>query len=111
MGRALFRNVIRSKRAIKGLGSPYPQNIAQKACRDLNAPTVVLFFEQLFSGRTMGSGAIDVGFHAGNLRLQGFDAGVKFLDRDGVEILFCKLRQGIAGLAGKEIVQVHVVNR
>lgn len=59
----------------------------------------------------MGLSAVDVSFHAGNLRLQGFDAGMQLIDRDGIEILLCKLDQGVARLARKEIVQVHGQNR
>lgn len=55
--------------------------------------------------------SIDVGLHAGDLRLQGEDPGVKLLDRDGVEILFCKLRQRVARLAREEILEVHLLNR
>jgi len=55
--------------------------------------------------------SIDVGLHAGDLRLQGEDAGVKLLDRDGVEILFCKLRQRVARLAREEILEVHQPKR
>ena len=55
--------------------------------------------------------SIDVGLHAGDLRLQGADPGVKLLDRDGVEILFCKLRQRVARLAREEILGVHLLNR
>ena len=118
MGRALSSNVIRSKRAIKGRGPAYPQNIAREACRRLNAegdvsPTrhVLLLFEQLFGRRAVRLYAIDMGLHSGDLGLQGFDAGVKFLDRDGIEILFCKLRQRVAGLAREEILEVHQPNR
>ena len=53
----------------------------------------------------------DVGLHPGDLGLQGLDARVEFLDRDRIEVLLCKLRQGVAGLARKEIFEVHVVNR
>ena len=59
----------------------------------------------------MGLRTIDVGLHAGDLGLQGFDPGVKFVDRNGVEVLFCKLRQRIAGLAREEILEVHRANR
>ena len=55
--------------------------------------------------------SIDVGLHAGDLRFQGEDPGVKLLDRDGVEILFCKLRQRVARLAREEILEVHLLNR
>jgi len=55
--------------------------------------------------------SIDVGLHAGDLRLQGLDPGVKLLDRNGVEILFCKLRERVSRLARKEILEVHQPNR
>lgn len=55
--------------------------------------------------------SIDVGLHAADFRLQGEDPGVKLLDRDGVEILFCKLRQRVARLAREEILEVHLLNR
>ena len=50
---------------------------------------------------------VDVSFHAGDLGLQGLDAGVEFIDRDGVQILLCKLRQRVARLAREEILEVH----
>ena len=50
---------------------------------------------------------VDVGLHPSDLRFEGFDAGVEFLDRNGVEILFCKLRQRVARLAREEILKVH----
>lgn len=55
--------------------------------------------------------SIDVCLNASDLRLQGEDPGVKLFDRDGVEILFCKLRQRVARLAREEILEVHQPNR
>jgi len=55
--------------------------------------------------------SIDVGLHTGDLGLQGKDAGVKLFDGNGVEILFCKLRERVAGLAREEILEVHQSNR
>ena len=59
----------------------------------------------------MRGSACDVGLDAGDLGLEGLDAGVKLLNRDGVEILLCKLRQRIAGLAREEILEIHPLNR
>ena len=50
---------------------------------------------------------IDMSFHAGNLGLQGFDAGMQLVNRDGVEILLCKFRQRVARFAREEILEVH----
>ena len=55
--------------------------------------------------------SIDVSLHTGDLGLQGEDAGVKLLNGNGVEILFCKLRERVAGLAREEILEVHQPNR
>ena len=55
--------------------------------------------------------AIDMSFDAGDLGLEGFDPGVKLLDRHGIEILFCKLDQGVAWLAREEIFEIHAANR
>jgi NADPH2:quinone reductase len=63
--------------------------------------------EQLFSGGAVGLHALHVGFDAGDLGLEGFDAGLQLLHRDGVEVLFCKFHQRIAGLAGEQVFQVH----
>ena len=63
--------------------------------------------EQLFSGGAVGPHALHVGFDAGDLGLEGFDAGLQLLHRDGVEVLFCKFHQRIAGLAGEQVFQVH----
>ena len=51
--------------------------------------------------------AADVSFHAGDLGLQRLDTGVEFVDGDGVQVLFCKLRQRVARLAREEILEVH----
>ena len=59
----------------------------------------------------MGLHALDMGFDARNLCLEGGDAGVKFLHRNGIEILFCKLHQRVAWLAWEEVVEVHGPNR
>ncbi len=48
-----------------------------------------------------------MGFYASNLRLQAFDPGVKLLDRHRVEILLPKLDQRVAGLARKQVVEIH----
>ena len=87
MGRALCRNVIRGKRSIKGLRSPYPQNIAPKDCQGLNDRQRFLFLEQLFGGRSMRVDAMDVAFHSGDLGFQGFDAfkGFGVVEHEGGE--------------------------
>lgn len=59
----------------------------------------------------MGLCTIDMSLYAGDLGLQGLDPGVKLVDRNGVEILFCKLRQRVAWLAREEILEVHPSNR
>ena len=59
----------------------------------------------------MGLCTIDMGLYAGDLGLQGLDPGVKLVDRNGVEILFCKLSQRVARLAREEILEVHQPNR
>lgn len=76
------------------------------ACQGLNDPRLLLL-EQLVGGGAMGLNAVDVSFDASDLGLQSFDPGVQLIDRDGVEILLCKLDQRVARLARKEIVQVH----
>jgi putative PIG3 family NAD(P)H quinone oxidoreductase len=48
-----------------------------------------------------------VSFHTRNLCLQAFDAGTKLLDRQGVQVLLCKLDERVARLAGEQLVQVH----
>ena len=73
------------------------------ACRSL--------LEQLVGGGAVGLSTVDVRFNTRDLGLQGFDASVQLIDRDGIEILLCKLDQGVARLARKEIVQVHGQNR
>ena len=50
---------------------------------------------------------LDVGFHAGNLGMEGRDAGVKLVQRHGVEILFGKGDQRVVRLAREQIVQIH----
>ena len=55
----------------------------------------------------MRLGALHVCFDAGDLCFQRFDARLKLLDRHGVEVLFCKLHQRVAGLAGEQVFQVH----
>ena len=42
-----------------------------------------------------------------DFRLEAFNAGLKLLDRHRVEVLLRKLHQRIAGLAGKQVFQVH----
>lgn len=51
--------------------------------------------------------ALHVGFYAGDLGLEGFDAGLQLLDRHGVQVLFCKFHQRIAGLAREQVFEVH----
>ena len=55
----------------------------------------------------MRLGASHVSFHTRNLCLQAFDAGTKLLDRQGVQVLLCKLDERVARLAGEQLVQVH----
>ena len=50
---------------------------------------------------------VHVRFNAGDLCLQGFDTRLEFLNGHGVEVLPGKLDQRVAGLAWKEVFQVH----
>lgn len=58
----------------------------------------------------MVNGAFNFTATARNLRLQRRDAGMKLLDRQGVEVLAGKLGHQIAGAAGK-IVCFHAADR
>ena len=55
----------------------------------------------------MRLGALHMCFDPSDLGLQRFDASLQLLDRHGIEILFCKLDQRVAGLARKKIFEVH----
>ena len=55
----------------------------------------------------MRLGALHVRFDPRDLHLQRLDAGLQLLDRHGVEVLFCKLDQRIAGLARKQLFEIH----
>lgn len=50
-------------------------------------------------------------FDACDLGLQCFDPHLQFVDRHRIEVLLCKLDQGIAGLAWEEVIEVHGRNR
>ena len=67
----------------------------------------VLFLEQLFCGRPMLCCRIPVRLDARDLRLQGFDAGLQLIDREGAEILPAKLGQWILGFVREEVVEIH----
>jgi len=56
-------------------------------------------------------GALHMGFDAGDLNFERLDARVEFLDRHRVEVLPGKLDERVAGLAWKEVFQVHEPNR
>lgn len=55
----------------------------------------------------MALDALHVRFDPGDFRLECLDAAYEFLDRHGIEVLLCKLDERVAGLARKEIVEVH----
>jgi len=55
----------------------------------------------------VGLGPLHVRLDAGDLGLERFDSGPQLLDRHGIEVLFCKLHQRIAGLAGEQVFEVH----
>lgn len=52
-------------------------------------------------------GSLDMGLHAHDLGLEGLDARLKFLDRHGLEVLFSKFDNGVAGLVWKELFEIH----
>src|SRR5437868_1406496 len=105
--RASLTNVIRSASAIKGRWRAFPQIIASAAVR--KRPLALL--EQLFRRRAVRLNLGDVGFDARDFRLQHLDALLELLDRDRVEVLLAQGDQRIVGLARKEFVEVHRVNR
>ena len=61
--------------------------------------------EQFFRRGAVGRCALDVRLDPRDLGLEGFDARPQLLDRDGVEILLCKLGQRVAGFAREKLVQ------
>ena len=67
--------------------------------------------EQLFGGGAVGLRPLRMRFDAGDLGFQRLDSGLQLLDGHGVEILFCKLDQRVAGLAWKQIFEIHEANR
>jgi len=100
-------NVICAAAAIKRGGAAYPQNMAGRDVPAVNRRSRALLFEQFFGGGAVGFDPRNMCFDSGDLGFQRFDAGVKFLDRERVEVLLGKLGQRIAGLGWKKIVQIH----
>jgi hypothetical protein len=63
--------------------------------------------EQLFGGRAVGLGALHMGFDAGDLGSEPFDALLQLLDREGIEVLLAERDQRIIRLAWEKVVQIH----
>ena len=59
----------------------------------------------------MGGGTLHVVFDSRNLRPERLDSLVQFLDRHRVQVLLCQFNQRVAGLAWKEVFQVHAGGR
>jgi hypothetical protein len=63
--------------------------------------------EQLFGHGAVGLGALHMGFDAGDLGFEGFDALLQLLDRQRVEVLLAQRDQRVVRLAREEVVQIH----
>ena len=55
----------------------------------------------------MALSATHMGFNASDFGFQGLDPRLQLLNRHRVEVLLRELNERVAGLAGKEVFQVH----
>ena len=66
-----------------------------------------LLFEEIFRGRPVRLCPRHVCLDARDLDSEAFDPRLEFLHRHGIEVLLSELDKRVAGLAGKQVVQVH----